>query len=69
MTTLDLQLDNVLNGRAYINFHTVQFAGGEVRGNIQIIPLPPALLTGLLGLAMVAARPMCRALRTRTSAA
>jgi uncharacterized protein (TIGR03118 family) len=32
-TTLGLQLDNLRNGRAYINFHTRQFAGGEIRGN------------------------------------
>jgi len=32
-TTLAAQLDNLRNGRAYINFHTVQFGGGEIRGN------------------------------------
>ena len=32
-TTLAAQLPNLLAGRAYINFHTVQFGGGEVRGN------------------------------------
>ena len=32
-TTLAAQLDNLRNGRAYINFHTSQFAGGEIRGN------------------------------------
>lgn len=32
-TTLAAQLDNLKNGRAYINFHTVQFGGGEIRGN------------------------------------
>jgi uncharacterized protein (TIGR03118 family) len=32
-TTLAAQLDNLKNGRAYINFHTVQFSGGEIRGN------------------------------------
>src|SRR5204862_2290996 len=32
-TTLAAQLDNLKNGRAYINFHTAQFAGGEIRGN------------------------------------
>jgi uncharacterized protein (TIGR03118 family) len=32
-TTLAAQLDNLRNGRAYINFHTTQFAGGEIRGN------------------------------------
>jgi hypothetical protein len=32
-TTLPAQLDNIQNGRAYINFHTTQFSGGEIRGN------------------------------------
>jgi uncharacterized protein (TIGR03118 family) len=32
-TTLAAQLDNLRNGRAYINFHTKQFTGGEIRGN------------------------------------
>ncbi|HEX8722575.1 MAG TPA: TIGR03118 family protein [Pyrinomonadaceae bacterium] len=32
-TTLAAQLDNLRNGRAYINFHTRQFPGGEIRGN------------------------------------
>jgi len=32
-TTLAAQLDNIRNGRAYVNFHTVQFGGGEIRGD------------------------------------
>jgi len=32
-TTLAAQLANLREGRAYINFHTVQFGGGEIRGN------------------------------------
>jgi hypothetical protein len=35
-TTLAAQLPNILAGRAYINFHTTQFPGGEVRGAIVI---------------------------------
>ena len=31
-TTLAAQLTNILTGHSYINFHTVQFPGGEVRG-------------------------------------
>src|SRR5205823_2358813 len=31
-TTLTAQLSNIRAGRAYINFHTTQFAGGEIRG-------------------------------------
>ncbi len=32
-TTLAAQLTNLRTGRAYINFHTTQFGGGEIRGN------------------------------------
>ena len=44
--TLTSQLNNLLNGLTYINFHTVQNAGGEIRGQI-LIPEPStyALLT------------------------
>jgi CHRD domain len=33
-TTLSDQLNNILTGRSYINFHTTQFGGGEIRGAI-----------------------------------
>jgi uncharacterized protein (TIGR03118 family) len=33
-TTLAAQLSNLREGRAYVNFHTVQFPGGEIRGNL-----------------------------------
>src|SRR5204862_3409076 len=33
-TTLAAQLANIREGRAYVNFHTNQFGGGEIRGNI-----------------------------------
>lgn len=32
-TTFAAQLPNIRAGRAYINFHTTQFTGGEIRGN------------------------------------
>jgi uncharacterized protein (TIGR03118 family) len=32
-TTLAAQLTNLRTGHAYINFHTVQFGGGEIRGD------------------------------------
>jgi len=33
-TTLAAQLTNFRTGHAYINFHTTQFGGGEIRGDI-----------------------------------
>ena len=33
-TTLAAQLTNLRTGHAYVNFHSAQFAGGEIRGNI-----------------------------------
>jgi uncharacterized protein (TIGR03118 family) len=33
-TTLAAQLSNLREGRAYVNFHTVNFPGGEIRGNL-----------------------------------
>lgn len=43
-TTLLAQLGNILNERSYINFHTVQFPGGEVRGTLSPVPEPTSLL-------------------------
>ncbi len=45
-TTLSGNLPGILAGLSYINFHTVQFAGGEIRGQIQVTPDGGA--TGLL---------------------
>src|SRR5688500_1964311 len=52
-TTLTAQLPNILAGRSYINFHTEQFPGGEVRGAINVVPEPSGWLlfsTGMMGL-------------------
>ena len=53
-TTLTAQLPNILGGRSYINFHTTQFGGGEIRGNIvALIPEPETYALMLAGLAVV----------------
>ena len=49
--TLTSQLNNLLNGLCYINFHTMQNGGGEIRG--QIVPEPSTVI--LLGAGLVAA--------------
>ena len=49
-TTLAAQIDNLLNNRAYVNFHTQQFGGGEIRGTI--VPEPSSFV--LAGMAVVA---------------
>ena len=54
-TTLTAQLPNILAGRSYINFHTVQFTGGEVRGAITVVPEPATVLLLASGLAAVGA--------------
>jgi hypothetical protein len=57
-TTLAAQLDNILSGHSYINFHTTQFGGGEIRGAIgPPIPEPTAgLLVGIPLAALVRRR-------------
>jgi hypothetical protein len=46
-TTLTAQLPNIFAERSYINFHTVQFPSGEIRGTL-VVPEPGSL--ALLGL-------------------
>lgn len=49
-TTFAAQLDNLRNGRAYINFHTTQFGGGEIRGNFpSLLTFRDSLVAGLNG--------------------
>jgi hypothetical protein len=54
-TTLSAQLPNILSDHSYINFHTTQFGGGEVRGTITAVPEPSTMfflvtaLAGILG--------------------
>ncbi|CAA9501835.1 MAG: hypothetical protein AVDCRST_MAG39-1360 [uncultured Sphingomonadaceae bacterium] len=52
-TTLAAQLPNLFGGRAYLNFHTVQFPGGEIRGNFLAVPEPATWMMMLLGFGAV----------------
>lgn len=71
-TTLTAQLGNILAGLGYLNFHTTQFPGGEIRG--QIIPAIPEpetyalMLAGLSALALLTRRQRRRS-GTRADAA
>jgi hypothetical protein len=47
-TTLLAQSGNIVAGLSYINFHTPRFPGGEIRGQILVVPEPGSL--ALLGL-------------------
>lgn len=49
-TTLTDQLPNILGGLSYINFHTKQFGGGEIRGQLTTSAVPePGSLALLAG--------------------
>ncbi|MGZ8378480.1 MAG: CHRD domain-containing protein [Gemmatirosa sp.] len=57
--TLLSSLPGILAGQSYINFHTTQNGGGEIRGAIAVVPEPSTYLlmaTGMAGLGMVAWR-------------
>ena len=53
------QATDLLAGLWYINIHTQAFLGGEIRGQVSVIPIPAALWlfgSGLLGLVGIARR-------------
>ena len=50
-TITDLQETDLLAGLWYINIHTDLFPGGEIRGQVGVVPVPAAALLFLSGLA------------------
>jgi hypothetical protein len=54
------QLNRIRTGHAYLNFHTTQNGGGEIRGFLEPIPEPATMLLALLGAATVVLRPRRR---------
>ena len=53
------QASDLLAGLWYINIHTSTYAGGEIRGQVQVVPIPAAVwlfASGLFGLIGVARR-------------
>jgi hypothetical protein len=48
-TTLGAELANLLAGNLYFNVHTSDHGGGEVRGQIKLVPEPATLALVALG--------------------
>jgi hypothetical protein len=57
-TTLAAQLPNILSFHSYVNFHTNQFGGGEIRGMIPE-PTSASLLLGGVFVALAQRRRAC----------
>jgi hypothetical protein len=51
--TLANNISRILTERTYLNFHTSQFTGGEIRGNLVVIPEPASAMLLLSGLALI----------------
>src|SRR5215218_5720224 len=56
-------ITGLISGQTYLNIHTSQFPGGEIRGQLQAVPEPASLL--LLSTGIVAAAGTLRKYRKR----
>ena len=50
------QAADLLNGLWYINIHSDDFTGGEIRGQLSVVPIPAAAWFIVSGLAVIAVR-------------
>ncbi len=48
------QENDLLAGLLYVNLHTTAFSGGEIRGQVTVVPEPTTLTLLALGLGLVA---------------
>ncbi|MFT4563316.1 MAG: hypothetical protein ACI9BW_003070 [Gammaproteobacteria bacterium] len=63
----DLQETDFLAGDWYVNVHTANFGGGEIRGQVFAAPVPIPAAGWLLGSAIAGMRMMCRKSISRRS--
>lgn len=52
----DAQETDLMNGLYYVNLHTSVFPGGEIRGQLHLVPEPASLLTLAGGLGLLLRR-------------
>jgi hypothetical protein len=61
LTLSAAQETDLLNGKYYINIHTANNGGGEIRGFLVAVPEPSGALLGAAGLGLLACRCQRRA--------